>query len=155
MERAANYIPSSVFTNYLREIGNKSEKLTCSEQKINLLDWFRQCLTRGLEEKKININDIKRVILAGGSSQWPFVSDIISEVLHIDQSAITRSDRPYVVISEGLSILPALKQKLRSTRQILKDDLQEFCEKKIRLWIKEKTEAIASNLISDITSKSI
>ena len=150
--RATNFIPSSVFTGYLQEIGNKSEKLTRSDQKINLLDWFRNCLTRGLEEKNINISDIKRVILAGGSSQWPFVSDIISEVLHIDKSAITRSDRPYVVISEGLSILPALKQKLRSARQVLKDDLPEFCEKKIKLWIKEKTESIASNLVGDITS---
>ncbi len=153
IERAANYVPSSVFINYLKEIGSKSENLTSSETKINLLEWFRNCLTRGLEEKKININDIKRVILAGGSSQWPFVSDIISEVLHIDQSAITRSDRPYVVISEGLSILPALKQKLRSTRQILKDGLQEFCDKKIRIWIKEKTDAISAALIGDITSK--
>ena len=152
LERAANYVPGTIFTNYLKEIGNKSVKLTNPEQKINLLDWFRQCLTRGLEEKKINISDIKRVILAGGSSQWPFVSDIVSEVLHIDQSAITRSDRPYVVISEGLSILPALKQKLRSTRQKLKEDLPGFCDKKIRLWVKEKTDAIASNLVSDITS---
>jgi len=152
-QRAANYIPSEVFKGYLQEIGNKSLKLTNPKQKINLLDWFRNCLTRGLQEKNINISDIKRVILAGGSSQWPFVSDIISDVLHIDKSAITRSDRPYVVISEGLSILPALKQKLRSTRKILKDDLLEFCEKKIRLWVKEKTEAIATSLIGDITSK--
>ncbi|MBN1972525.1 MAG: Hsp70 family protein [Sedimentisphaerales bacterium] len=152
MERAANYIPGHVFTGYLREIGNKSVKLTCSDRKIDLLDWFKRCLTRGLEEKNINIADIKRVILAGGSSQWPFVSDIISDVLHIDQSAITRSDRPYVVISEGLSILPALKQKLRKTRQVLKDDLPIFCEKNIRPWIKEKTGAIASALIGDITS---
>ncbi len=153
IERAANYIPSSVFTGYLKEIGNKSVKLTSSEKKINLLEWFRNCLIRGLEEKKISISEIKRVILAGGSSQWPFVSDIISEVLHIDQSAITRSDRPYVVISEGLSILPALKRKLRSTRQVLKDGLQEFCDKKIRIWIKEKTDAISAALVGDITSK--
>ena len=152
IERAANYVPSSVFTGYLREIGQESTKLMRPEQTIDLLDWFKRCLTRGLEEKGIDIANIKRVILAGGSSQWPFVSDIISEVLHIDQSIITRSDRPYAVISEGLSILPALKQKLRKDRQVLKDDLPIFCEKKIRPWIKEKTEVIASALVGEITS---
>jgi hypothetical protein len=152
IELATNYIPSSVFTGYLREIGHESTKLMRPEHTIDLLDWFKRCLSQGLEEKGIDIADIKRVILAGGSSQWPFVSDIISEVLHIDQSIITRSDRPYAVISEGLSILPALKQKLRKDRQVLKDDLPIFCEKKIRPWIKEKTEAIASALVGEITS---
>ena len=152
IERATSYIPGSVFTGYLREIGQESTKLMRPEKTIDLLNWFKRCLTRGLEEKAIDIADIKRVILAGGSSQWPFVSDIISEVLHIDQSIITRSDRPYAVISEGLAILPALKQKLRKTRQVLKDELPIFCEERIRPWIKEKTEAIASTLLGDITS---
>jgi len=152
IERATNYIPSSVFTGYLREIGHESTKLMRPEQTIDLLDWFKGRLSQGLEEKGVDIADIKRVILAGGSSQWPFVSDIISEVLHIDQSIITRSDRPYAVISEGLSILPAHKQKLRKNRKELKNELPKFCKDKISPWIKDKTKAIASTLVGEITS---
>jgi len=117
LSKAKAYDPSQTFIRYLRGVELKSDRLFQQAKPIDLLQWFRQTLTQGLAEKAIDTSDISRVILAGGSSQWPFVSDVISEALHIDPSNLMRSDRPYAAISEGLAILPALQRQFEETRK--------------------------------------
>jgi hypothetical protein len=93
------------------------------------------------------------VILAGGSSQWPFVSDVISETLRLDPSNLMRSDRPYTVISEGLAILPALQKQFEETRNRLRSGLSQFCLTKVKPLIQRITDTYVSDVAVDITSE--
>jgi hypothetical protein len=107
-------------------------------------------LTQGLADKNINTGDISRVILAGGSSQWPFVSDVISESLGIEASKLMRSDRPYAVISEGLAIFSPLQKQFEKTRSRLKTELPEFCRAKVRSLVHRTTDAYVVDVATDI-----
>jgi len=150
-QKARAYNPSPAFISYLQGIGLESDKLTKRSNPIDLIEWFRESLTQGLADKDINTGDIGRVILAGGSSQWPFVYDVISEALGLDPSKLMRSDRPYAVISEGLAILSPLKRQFEKTRKKLRDELGEFCQTKVRPLVGKITEAYVADVAADIT----
>jgi actin-like ATPase involved in cell morphogenesis len=150
-QKARAYNPSPAFVSYLQGIGLESDKLTERSEPIDLIEWFRESLTQGLADKDINTGDISRVILAGGSSQWPFVYDVISEALGLDPSKLMRSDRPYAVISEGLAILSPLKRQFEKTRKKLRDELGEFCQTEVRPLVGKITEAYVADVAADIT----
>jgi molecular chaperone DnaK len=151
--KAKAYNPSPTLVRYLQGIGLKSDRLIQPDKPIDLIEWFQQSLTQGLTEKSIDTSDISRVILAGGSSQWPFISDVIFEALHIEPSNLMRSDRPYAVISEGLAILPALQKQFKETRNKLRSGLSQFCETKVRPLIQKITNKYVSDVAVDITSE--
>jgi hypothetical protein len=151
LDRAKSYKPSPTFADYLRGIGVASDRLIRPAEPIDLIEWFQQSLKQGLGEKKIKTDDICRVILAGGSSQWPFVYDVVSETLGLDQSKLMRSDRPYAVISEGLAILSPLKRRFEKTRSELREELADFCRSKVRPLVRKTTEAYVSDVATDIT----
>jgi molecular chaperone DnaK len=151
LEKAGAYTPSPTFVRYLQGIGLKSEGLIQDNKQVDLLEWFRQSLMQGLAEEDIAPSDVSRVILAGGSSQWPFVFDIVSDALHLDRSNLMRSDRPYAVISEGLAILPALQRQFEETRNRLRSELSQFCQTEVRPLIKGITDKYVSNVAADIT----
>jgi molecular chaperone DnaK len=151
LDKAKTYVPSRTFADYLRKADLKPDRLFQQAEPIDLIRWFRQTLTGGLAQKAIDTSDISRVILAGGSSQWPFVCDVISEALHLDPSTLMRSDRPYAAISEGLAILPALQRQFEETRKKLRDELPQFCDTKVRPLIGRITDVYVSDVASDIT----
>ncbi|MEA3227036.1 MAG: Hsp70 family protein, partial [Planctomycetota bacterium] len=151
LDRAKAYKPSPAFVSYLRGIGLESDKLVRQSKPMDLVEWFRKSLTQGLAGKNINTGDICRVILAGGSSQWPFVYDCLSEALELDPSHLMRSDRPYAVISEGLAILPPLQRQFKKTQNKLRDELGDFCRTKVRPLVRKITEAYVADVATDIT----
>jgi len=151
LDRAKSYKPSPAFAGYLQGIGVDSDRLTGPVEPLDLIEWFRQSLTQGLGEKKIDTGDISRVILAGGSSQWPFVYDVVSETLGLDPSKLMRSDRPYAVIAEGLAILSPLQRQFENTRSRLRAELPEFCRTKVRPLVRKITDAYVADVATDIT----
>ena len=120
---------------------------------MDLIDWFRTTLAHGLAEKAVATDQISRVILAGGSSQWPFVPDVVTETLGIDRSRLMRSDRPYAVISQGLAILPALQRSFEETRDKLRRDLPQFCRTRVRPLVERVTNNYVSGVAADVTSE--
>ncbi|TKJ36188.1 MAG: molecular chaperone-like protein [Planctomycetes bacterium B3_Pla] len=150
IQKARAYNPSRVFAGYLQGVGLESDRLLGKNDPIDLIEWFRTSLTQGLADKNIDTGDISRVILAGGSSQWPFVSDVISESLGLDASKLMRSDRPYAVISEGLAIFSPLQKKFEKTRSRLRTELPEFCRAKVRSLVHRTTDAYVVDVATDI-----
>lgn len=118
-ERASHYTMSKVFCDYFDNIEVGVEEKFKSN--LNLISYFEETLLSGLKD----CNDVDYVILAGGSSLWFFVSDIVKK--HIPNAKIIRSDRPYATISEGLSILPALQKKSKEIKYNLQKDFPFFC----------------------------
>jgi len=153
IERAKSYLPSPTFILQMESMGVRAQRILQRKQSIDLIDWFRTTLSHGLAEKGVATDQISRVILAGGSSQWPFVSDVVTETLGIDRSRLMRSDRPYAVISQGLAILPALQKNFEQTRDKLRRDLPRFCQTRVRPLAQRVTDNYVAGVASDVTSE--
>lgn len=153
IERAKSYLPSPTFILQMESMGVRAQRILQRKQSMDLIDWFRTTLSHGLAEKGVATDQISRVILAGGSSQWPFVSDVVTETLGIDRSRLMRSDRPYAVISQGLAILPALQKNFEQTRDKLRRDLPRFCQTRVRPLAQRVTDNYVAGVAADVTSE--
>ena len=124
--RGRNYSPSAFF----RQAWNAGE----TPSPTDLFGRFRECLVSGIREKGIDPQKVSLVILAGGSSLWPFVPEIISGELSLPSGTsslpagpvLLRSERPYAVISMGLALLPALTERFSAIRVKLSAELPRF-----------------------------
>jgi molecular chaperone DnaK len=176
LARAQQYVPSPTFVRHMESMGIRAGRLRIadcglrieptstnpkseirnpkSEQSaIDLLDWFRTTLSHGLTETGIDPHTVSRVILAGGSSQWPFIADVVTDTLEIPRARLMRSDRPYAVIAQGLSILPALQKKFDETRDRLRNDLPHFCRARVRPLVETVTDNYIAGVAADMTSE--
>jgi len=153
LERAKNFLPSPTFVLQMESMGVRAQRILQRQQSMDLIEWFRTTLAHGLAEKAVATDQISRVILAGGSSQWPFVPDVVTETLGIDRSHLMRSDRPYAVISQGLAILPALQKNFEQTREKLRRDLPRFCQTRVRPLVERVTDNYVAGVASDVTSE--
>ncbi len=124
-----------------------------SNGQIDLVSWFRKCLSDGLRSKGIEVSDIKFVIISGGSSQWPFVVDTVIQELGIDESRIMRSDRPYAAISEGLSIVPSLRLQFNHAQESLRADLPTFISETLNPLVKKRVDDVAKAIANAVTSE--
>lgn len=124
LSRAQNFHPSMAFQDFQRHMTPSSTPE--SPDSMDLLERFRRCLLEGLRRENIHREDIRFVVLTGGSSQWPFVADMLGEDLGTEENRIMRSDRPNAAIAEGLALLPALRRTYRDARRALEDDFPRF-----------------------------
>lgn len=154
LERACAYKPSQSYLKFQKQLHTHHPELPAISETVDLLKWFEASLIDGLVRQDIDPGDVSRIILAGGSSQWPFITDIITSKLQCDNKIIVRSDRPYTVISEGLAILPALQAKLNQSKADLSYSLPSFCEQVETEVLEPEVEsfkdAIADKLTSDL-----
>lgn len=150
-ERAGRYMPSPTLVDHLQRMGVRCRSVTQREEPVDLIEWFRRSLVQGLTEEAVKGGDISRVILAGGSSQWPFVADVIADALHLETNRLLRSDRPYAVIAQGLAILPALQKQFERTRETLRADLPEFCRTRVRPLVERVTRTYISEVATEVT----
>lgn len=123
LEKAHNYTISKTFNDYIMQINTVSNSQF--DGKIDLLSWFEKSLLLGLQDTDVKNENIKLVILAGGSSLWKFVMDIVK--VHFPNSNIVRSNIPYATISEGLALIPALKKRNNKVQKELLNELPTFC----------------------------
>jgi molecular chaperone DnaK len=153
LKRADSYSASETFSRFLAEIGGSEAIADSRNAGIGLLSRFRKYLTDGLLAAKIDRSDIRFVILAGGSSLWPFVPDIVQEELGIERNRIMRSDRPYAAISEGLAILPALQARNRVTQEKLREELPRFLNTELKPLVVRRTKTVAEEIATGITQE--
>jgi len=130
IQRASNYTPSEEFRGYLQEIGREDHRLF-EEESINLIQWFSSEFKKALTHQV----PLHKVILCGGSSLWPFVGEVIERSLRLPPEAVLRSDNPYAVISQGLSLLPNLERRLQKAQADLQEDLPRLMEKQVKAEI--------------------
>jgi len=150
LRRSRSYSPSATLKQYLADIGGCAAVADARNGSVDLLSWFRSCLIDGIRAAKIDKGDIRFVILAGGSSQWPFVSDIVQEELGVEQACIMRSDRPYAAISEGLAIHPALQAQYRATQGKLREELPQFCNGELKPLLDRRFQKIAQDIAAAV-----
>ena len=141
LQRASRYRPSETFTHYLQAMNPGAyEQLFATAAGLDLLGWFRRSLRQGLADERVRGRDLACVILTGGSSAWPFVAEIVEQEL-ADLKPLPRlvqSDRPYVTVSQGLSIIPAFQVRLASTQTGLRAELPGFISDRIAPLIERR-----------------
>ena len=148
-KRAEKYSPHKSFIEYLNSTKQKSNIIS-NNNSIDLINWFKESLISGLDQNKIRSSDIERVILTGGSSQWPFVEDIICEVLHIRKDQFLMSGNPKAAIGEGLVMLPYLKYKLVKTANNLRDNISKILNEDIESEINKDINNMITTIIKEI-----
>jgi molecular chaperone DnaK len=147
--RARSYRPSKTFATYLQAMNpGAAEHLAAFDQGLDLLDWFRRTLRQGLDHERVRGREIACVILTGGSSAWPFVADRVTEELaqRGRRPRLVHSDRPYVTVSQGLAIIPALQRRLAATQNALRDELPDFVADRIVPLIDRRMDRAAERI---------
>ncbi len=93
-----------------------------------------------------DVEEPASVILSGGSSQWPFVADLLEQ--RFPGTRIIRSDQPYSVVARGLAIMPALRRRNEKAAEALISDRQRFLDQ-IRV---EELEPLMDAVADDVAS---
>ena len=76
---------------------------------MNLFEWIRRTLAHG-DDGHIP-DQFARVLLTGGSCEWPFMKELAAEVFHVDPNLIVRSASPELTIGSGLAIYNVLSRR--------------------------------------------
>lgn len=152
LRRARNYRPHDSFLTYLQQRNITGGKLL-SGDSLDLLDWFRGTLLSGLAAAQIAKSDIEKVILTGGSSQWPFVVDIVCETLQIKSDRLLSSENPKAAISEGLVVLPSLQQQFRQASVTLREGIDDFFRSSLEPQIDKKIEQAIEDILEGISTQ--
>lgn len=127
IERAKNYSPTQSLLEYFSHNGVDPKPLT-SRGGVDLLKWFQEELDSGFPRGQ----ELGHVILAGGSSLWPFVREMVEDLTHIPPEKIYCGDNPYAVVSKGLALYPALVYRNQRAKKNLLHQYPTFVKKNIK-----------------------
>lgn len=147
--RARSYRLSPVLRSYWESLGVPLGRLA-EGRSVDLLEWFRQVLLEGLKGEGSGRQEINYVILTGGSSQWPFVRDIVQRETGVRLDSIIRSSKPYAAIAEGLAALPALKLKFADVRRQMEEQFPAFFVGEIQSLLDRKERAIVAEMANEV-----
>lgn len=153
MRRARSYRPSETFR---AQLGDAATALLApweSGAPVDLIEAFRLSLMGGLSTASAPAGAVRQVILAGGSSLWPFVAEILAVDLGVAPASIRRSDRPYAAISEGLAVLPAQRQRFAAIRADIERDFPSFRDGRLRAMVRQRVETAAADIAESITTE--
>lgn len=109
-------------------------------KRIGLISWFREVL-----EKVANKGSVTKIILTGGSSRWPFVSQMVARVF--PKGKCVMSARDFEDIAFGLALFPILSASHAAVEKILRQKLPGFAQKAANLvkeLVQGKTEKAAA-----------
>jgi molecular chaperone DnaK len=117
LERARSYRPSPLAVNYFQRFGFPGPLAT--GKPVDLLDWIRRTMQR--EDAGGPIRErFSKVVLTGGSSEWPFMRGLAAEVFGVDrETGILRSEDPEATVGSGLALYNALRARHRARREEL------------------------------------
>nr|WP_294516473.1 Hsp70 family protein [uncultured Rhodopila sp.] len=120
LERARSYRPSPLAVAYFERFGFPAPLAT--GKAIDLLAWIRRTMQREGNGGPIR-ERFSKVVLTGGSSEWPFMREIAADVFGVDpETGILRSEDPEATVGSGLALYNALRARHRARRAVIKAD---------------------------------
>jgi hypothetical protein len=124
---------------------------------VDLVGWVRRELARGLKGRPPGI---ARVILTGGSSNWPFMLDLAAEVFGVDQDRILMSLHPEVTIGSGLAVYRVLEYRNAQKRVKLLEELpgykrafEEAVARQVDQFIQKAAAAVVTPVIAQVQAE--
>ncbi len=156
LERAGKYVASTTFLQSLQEHGlraglSRHGQGLLQGKQVDLVSWFEELFYEAcnslrhsaaqVQESSAEQGDKKidfaspfankpLILLTGGSSAWPFVTDVVQSVLGADIK-ILMGDEPYADIAKGLAQYNMLAMHLREGRKALQEELPSFMQERI------------------------
>ncbi|HMB77112.1 MAG TPA: Hsp70 family protein, partial [Kiloniellaceae bacterium] len=107
LARARSYRPSPLADRYFAEVGIDHPRLR-DTGPIDLIAWIGEELAGdGLLERLHGQFDL--VVLTGGSSNWPFLKQLVLDRVALEATQVLRSARPEATIGEGLALFHVLR----------------------------------------------
>ena len=120
LERARSYRPSPLAVAYFQRFGFPAPLAT--GQAVDLLAWIRRTMQREGGGGPIR-ERFSKVVLTGGSSEWPFMRAIAADVFGVDpEKGVLRSEDPEATVGSGLALYNALRARHRARRMTLVAD---------------------------------
>ncbi|MFO0806196.1 MAG: Hsp70 family protein [Gemmataceae bacterium] len=120
LTRASRYVPSPLAGRYFAEVGGALAELGRSGP-VDLIAWIRREL-----ERQGRLSGIGRIILTGGSSLWPFMRDLATDVFGVDAKQILVSPNPQSTIAAGLAVYRVMQHHNARKRVKLTAELPEY-----------------------------
>jgi hypothetical protein len=149
LERARSYSPSAVALAYFQRFGLPGPLQ--EGRSVDLLDWIRRTMDRGAIHSGERFG---KVILTGGSSDWPFMTRLAAEVFNIDpETDIIRSEDPETTIGSGLALYFALRerhQKRRTALDAARPVARDAIASAVRALIEEVSARLAKAIIANV-----
>jgi hypothetical protein len=117
---------------------------------VDLIDMIQKAIASGPELHENR--DFAVIILTGGSSSWPFMIPMVSELFGVTTDSILVSAAPERTIGEGLAIYNVMRHRHQNAKHAIKDDVSNLKER-ILQSVNTETAAVAQSLASDITQQ--
>jgi hypothetical protein len=149
MRRARAYRPSSIAKDYFSRLGSDL-RLLGDQGPVDLIGMIRQAIENGPE--LACGRDFAVVILTGGSSSWPFMVPLVSEIFGVSDDAVFCSTAPEKTIGEGLAIYNVVRHQYQQSRQAIIDDLPNLKER-ISKAVSEAAVKAANGLSIEISQQ--
>jgi len=145
LERARAYRPSPVALAYFQRFGLPAPLQ--EGRSVDLLDWIRRTMERGAPREGKRFS---KVILTGGSSDWPFMTRLAAEVFDIDPAAgVIRSEDPETTIGSGLALYNALRERFKKQRAAV-EAARPRARDEIAVAVSELIEEVGGRLAAEI-----
>ena len=123
-------------------------------REVDLFAWFEDVITRGLRQGQVRPEDIRWIILTGGSSDWAFVKEMAVDRVGLGAHHVIQSANPRGAIGEGIGLLPVLQNRhQRSIRELKAEKHTKSSE--ITDTIKDSVFEFATAISRTITSQII
>src|SRR5262249_22097056 len=114
--------PSPLAEAYLRDVGQSLAGTGASP--IDLFAWIKRTLTPG-PDVKLGRRAFSRVVLTGGSSEWPFMKDLAAEGFQVERDNIICSATPETRIGSGLAVYNVLRRRYEKTCVYLREEMPD------------------------------
>lgn len=123
-------------------------------EDIDLFTWLESVVTRGIRENLVRTEDIRWVVLTGGSSDWLFVKEAVTNRLGLSERQVIQSANPQGAIGEGIGLLPVLQSRHQRSIRELKAE-KKARSREITDIIKESVFEFATGVSRTITGQLI
>ena len=144
IERARNYRPSTIAAADFAALGGPLATLARAD-RTDLIALVRDTVLGPKDEGKTAASRAPRVILTGGSSDWPFMKPLVAEALGLPLERIIVPEQPMRAIGEGLALFAAIRYRNRKVMATLIRELPEL-RKELESIVDKKIETISERL---------
>jgi hypothetical protein len=147
LERASAYAPSGTFLACQAKFGLDSPGRLAGGP-VDLISWFSEALLSGLGDP----GRVRAVSLAGGSSRWFFVRELLVRAVG-PGARVLNSPNPFGAISEGLSILPAVRRDYEEAKARVAADRGPFLRDGVMRHVRDSLWAALGGLVSRVLAE--
>jgi hypothetical protein len=149
-QRARHYKPSAQARAHFKLVGGDLAELGVTP--IDLFAWIRATLAEGTRGQTF-----RRVLLTGGSCDWPFMKPLAAVAFDVPINHVIRSKQSETTVGSGLALYRVLCRRLEKTRHLLgshkprrKQAFEEVLDNRLGRFVHEIPDTILGPLMAEV-----